>query len=150
MSATVSNKEQPAAGGAVETSRSTELPVQPGWRSWQVLKTSFRQNMILTAPGRHLGSPDGKQQVLYSFNCCGESLDVGFRWWCRGPCASAPALGHCRAGGFLRHEMCLMKHYDPHSLRPASGFLRCGAKGRELVYHAVLKLTPAKLLADVR
>ena len=42
------------------------MPVQPGWRSWQVLKTSFRQNMILTAPGRHLGSPDGEQQqVLY-------------------------------------------------------------------------------------
>ncbi|CAL5229276.1 g12569 [Coccomyxa viridis] len=62
VSATVSNREEPAAGGAAEARRSTELPVQPGWRSWQVLKTSFRQNMILTAPGRHLGSPEGKQQ----------------------------------------------------------------------------------------
>ncbi len=64
VSATVSNKEEPATGpGAAGRMRSAELPVQPWWRSWQVLKTSFRQNMILTAPGRGLGPPEGQQEV---------------------------------------------------------------------------------------
>ena len=64
MSATVSHREEPAMGPSGEgRKRSTELPVQPGWRSWQVLKTSFRQNMILTAPGRHLGPSEAAWQV---------------------------------------------------------------------------------------
>ena len=64
VSATVSHKEEPAAGRRADGRMSSaELPVQPGWRSWQVLKTSFRQNMILTAPGRGLGTPEGHKQV---------------------------------------------------------------------------------------
>ena len=62
MGSTASALHKGDADSSTEGKRSGELPVQPGWRSWHVLKTSFRQNMVLTAPGRHLGQA-GEQQV---------------------------------------------------------------------------------------
>lgn len=54
----LSTHQKENAEGSRQPRRSPkELPVQPGWHSWQLLKTSFRQNQILTAPGRHLGQP---------------------------------------------------------------------------------------------
>ncbi len=73
MSSTVSSNHKEAAGGNGDARTSAELPVQPGWRSWQVLKTSFRQNMILTAPGRHLGQ-EGEEQAEGEQQVCSCSL----------------------------------------------------------------------------
>lgn len=81
VSSPLSTHQKDRAEGSRQPRRSPEeLPVQPGWRSWQLLKTSFRQNEILTAPGRHLGQSAKQvcppQQLLAGHeDCCWKVMD---------------------------------------------------------------------------